>query len=83
MLDLQQIGMFLVLFATTTKLVTCWKPLEDLTTTVWSLATMERRDDGFLMLAMTELRKRAQLKPLLPQHVSNTLWSLVTWPDQR
>jgi hypothetical protein len=57
--------------------------LQDLTTTVWSLATMEHRDDDFLKLAVMELRQRAQLKPLHPQHMSNTFWSLVAGFFQR
>lgn len=56
-----------------------WHDPQDLTTTVWSLATMEHHDcRDFLALAMAKLRKQ-QLLQLYPQHMSNTFWALVTW----
>lgn len=51
---------------------------QDLTTMVWACATMDYCCQTFWELCRPRLEAIAQVSPLRPQHLSNTVWSLAT-----
>ena len=55
------------------------KKPQDLTTMVWACATMDYCCQTFWELCRPRLEAIAQLSPLRPQHLSNTVWSLAAW----